>query len=68
MKNLKTKLILISLFIFAIIINYISSLYPTITEAYYSLKINKVIVKVLSHISSIFPFSIYEIVLYGAIL
>ncbi len=68
MKNLKTKLILISLFIFAIIINYISSLYPTITEAYYSLKINKVIVKVLSHISSIFPFSIYEIVFYGAIL
>lgn len=60
----KLKLLSLILFPLSIIINTISSRYPYIVEKYYSLGLNKFTVQVLSNISGIFPFSIYEITMY----
>lgn len=60
----KFKLLSLLLFPLSIIINTISSRYPYIVEKYYSLGLNKFTVEVLSNISGIFPFSIYEITMY----
>lgn len=60
----KTKYFSLILFPIALLLNFIASKIPNIVEKYYSQVINKVIVQVLSKISGIFPFSLYEITIY----
>lgn len=60
----KTKYFSLILFPIALLLNFIASKIPNIVERYYSQVINKVIVQVLSKISGIFPFSLYEITIY----
>lgn len=60
----KLKLLSLLLFPLSILINTISSRYPYFIEKYYSNNINKFIVEILSNISGIFPFSIYELTMY----
>ncbi len=60
----KTKYFSLILFPIALLLNFIASKIPNIVERYYSQVINKVIVQVLSKISGIFQFSLYEITIY----
>lgn len=60
----KLKLLSLLLFPLSILINTISSRYPYFIEKYYSLSINKFVVEILSNISGIFPFSLYELTIY----
>ena len=60
----KLKLLSLLLFPLSIFINTVLSRYPHFIEKYYSISINKFIVEILSNISGIFPFSIYEIIMY----
>lgn len=60
----KLKLLSLLLFPLSILINTISSKYPYFIEKYYSISINKFIVAILSNISGIFPFSLYELTIY----
>lgn len=60
----KLKLLSLLLFPLSILINTISSRYPYFIEKYYSISINKFIVAILSNISGIFPFSLYELTIY----
>lgn len=60
----KLKLLSLLLFPIALIINFISSKFPNVIEKYYSLKINKSIIELLSKVSGVFPFSFYEITMY----
>lgn len=60
----KTKYFSLILFPIALLLNFIASKIPNIVEKYYSQVINKAIVQVLSKISGIFPFSLYEITIY----
>ena len=60
----KLKLLSLLLFPLSIFINTVLSRYPHFIEKYYSISINKFIVEILSNISGIFPFSIYEITMY----
>ena len=64
----KLKLLSLLLFPLSIIINTISSRYPYFIEKYYSNFINKFTVETLSKISSIVPFSIFEMIIYLAVL
>lgn len=52
------------LFPTALLINFVSSKFSSSVEKYYSTNINKIIIQVLSKITSIIPFSIYEITMY----
>ena len=56
----KLKLLSLLLFPLSIFINTVLSRYPHFIEKYYSISINKFIVEILSNISGIFPFSIYD--------
>ncbi len=58
------KIYLIILFPIALLINFISSNFPDLVEKYYSLGINKVTIKLLSTITGIVPFSLYELTMY----
>ena len=60
----KLKLLSLLLFPLSIFINTVLSRYPHFIEKYYSISINKFIVEILSNISCIFPFSIYDIIMY----
>ena len=60
----KLKLLSLLLFPLAILINTICSKFPYFIEKYYSIGINKFTVEILSNISGIFPFSLYEITIY----
>lgn len=60
----KIKLLSLLLFPVAIIINFITAKFPYFIEKYYSLKVDKFIIEVLSKVSGIFPFSFYEITMY----
>ena len=60
----KLKLLSLLLFPLSILINTICSKYPYFIEKYYSTTINKLIVETLSKITSVVPFSIFEIILY----
>ena len=60
----KLKLLSLLLFPLSIFINTVLSRYPHFIEKYYSISINKFIVEILSNISGIFPFSIYDITMY----
>lgn len=64
----KFRILYISLFILGVLLNLITSKTPQIVEKYYSNGINIFMVKILSNISSILPFSLFEIFIYvGAI-
>lgn len=64
----KLRILYISLFILGVLLNLITSKTPQIVEKYYSNGINIFMVKILSNISSILPFSLFEIFIYvGAI-
>ncbi|MFQ4180930.1 DUF3810 domain-containing protein, partial [Clostridioides difficile] len=60
----KTKYFSLILFPIALLLNFIASKVPNIVEKYYSQFIDKIIVQVLSKVSGIFPFSLYEITMY----
>lgn len=61
MKNKILKATLLSLFPIALLLNYISSLNPDLTEKLYSTKLNKYVIQLISHITNIFPISLYDI-------
>ena len=63
MKNKIIKIGLLALFPIAILLNYISSLNPNLTEKIYSTKINKYVIQFISRITNIFPISLYDIFL-----
>lgn len=58
------KLFSLILFPIALIFNFIGSKFPYLIDKYYSCFINKFIVQVLSKISGVFPFSLYEVTMY----
>lgn len=60
------KMRLLSLFLIpiSIFINFTASKFPAIVEKYYSTQLNKVVIQVLSKITAIIPFSLYEITMY----
>ncbi|HBF8198223.1 TPA: DUF3810 domain-containing protein [Clostridioides difficile] len=60
----KTKYFSLILFPIALLLNFIASKVPNIVEKYYSQFIDKIIVQILSKVSGIFPFSLYEITMY----
>lgn len=60
----KFKLFSLILFPIALIINFIGSKFPYLIDEYYSSFINKFTVQVLSKISGVFPFSLYEVTMY----
>lgn len=62
--NKKAKYFSLILFPIALILNFIASKIPYIVEKYYSQVIDKTIVQILSKVSGIFPFSLYEITMY----
>lgn len=64
----KFRFISISLFVLGFLLNIISSKFPSIVEKYYSNGINIYIVKFLSKVSSIVPFSLFEMIIYIFIL
>ncbi len=64
----KVRLWLIMLFPFAILLNFLASKFPALIEFYYSQKINKFTVQILSNITGILPFSLYEITVYLVLL
>jgi len=68
MKKNRFKIMLITLLPLAILINIISSKTPEFIEKYYSLWLNKYIVMFLSSITGVFPFSIYEIIMYAIVI
>lgn len=61
---MKLRALSILLFPIALIINFICSKFPYFVEKYYSTNINKAIVQVLSKITGIIPFSLYELTMY----
>ena len=52
------------MFPLALVINFLGSKFPNIVDRYYSSFIDKYIVIILSKISGIFPFSLYEVTMY----
>ena len=62
--NKKVRLFTLLLFPVAILINFIGSKFPHIVENYYSLSFNKFTVQILSRITGIIPFSLYEFTMY----
>lgn len=62
--NKKAKYFSLILFPIALLLNFIASKIPHIVEKYYSQIIDKTIIQILSKISGIFPFSLYEITMY----
>ncbi|MEG1311203.1 MAG: DUF3810 domain-containing protein [Romboutsia sp.] len=60
----KIKFLSLLLLPIALIINFIGSKYPEFIDIYYSSYINKFIIQILSNISGIFPFSLYELTMY----
>lgn len=68
MSKTKIKCLLLLFFPLAILLNYLYTLAPEFWESFYSLGINKWLITVLSHLSGIFPFSLFEIGIYTAVL
>lgn len=68
MKTTKIKLLCLIFFPLGLLLNYLFTLYPYESETIYSLKINKIFIQNLSHMTSIFPFSLFEILLYVIII
>ncbi|MCM1991629.1 DUF3810 domain-containing protein [Oceanirhabdus seepicola] len=60
-KKVDFRFFLIGLFPIALILKYISALDPQLTEEIYSIKINKATIEILSKITNIIPFSLYEV-------
>ena len=52
------------MFVFGIILNFITSKTPKLVEKFYSNGVNVYMIKCLSKISSILPFSLFEILIY----
>lgn len=62
------KYLLILLLPLAILLNYLSKLNPELVETYYSRGINKYITMFISKVFSIFPFSLYDIIMIALII
>lgn len=60
----KFRIISISLFILGILLNIFTKNIPNLVEKYYSNGINMYMIKFMSKIFSIFPFSLFEILIY----
>jgi hypothetical protein len=60
-KNVYKKYIPLALIPAGLVLAYITSLYPSFTEKWYSNGLNRYITKILSNISDIFPFAVSEI-------
>lgn len=56
----RTKLLTLLLIPIAILVSYLYGLFPDSWERFYSLGINKWFIKILSSITGIFPFSLFE--------
>ncbi|MGL6105971.1 DUF3810 domain-containing protein [Romboutsia sp.] len=60
----KIRLFSLLLFPIALFINFIGSKFPNLVDKYYSTYINKVTISILSKVTEIFPFSLYEVCMY----
>ncbi len=60
----KIRILVFMLFPLTLIINYLASKFPSFIETYYTRKINKFTIQILSNISGLFTFSIYELIIY----
>lgn len=60
----KLRLLSLLLFPLGLIINYIGLNFPELVDKYYSTHINKYTIIILSKITGIFPFSLYEVFIY----
>lgn len=60
----KLKIFLISLFPIALLLNFAASKFPQLVDTYYSQGINKYTIQILSKITGIFSFSLYEVCMY----
>lgn len=67
MKKYKVRIYLLLLFPLALIINYVAGLNPHFIEKYYSTAINRFTIEILSFITNLIPFSLYEITIITAI-
>lgn len=56
----RTKLLLLLLIPIALLVSYLYGLSPTKWESFYSLGVNKWFIQILSSMSGIFPFSLFE--------
>ena len=64
----KNKLIIFMLFPISLLLNFLASKFPYFIETFYTQGINKITVQLLSKISGIIPFSIYEFTIYTVII
>lgn len=64
----RNRILIFLLFPISILINYLASKNPFFIEKYYTRGFNKIIVQILSNLTGIFPFSIYEIIVYIVII
>lgn len=60
----KYKYISLILFPITLFINHIASKFPNLVEKYYSTWINKLTIEVLSKVSGLIEFSLYEVIVY----
>jgi hypothetical protein len=67
-KSMKVKLSIVLLVPLIMLLNTISKRYPQFIETYYSSLLNKVIIRVLSLITEIFPFSLAEFFVFTLII
>lgn len=63
MKN-NLKIVSLLLFPISLIISFLCSKYPQLVENLYSTTTNKTIIEIISNVTSIVPFSIYELTVY----
>ena len=64
----RTKLLTLLLIPIALLVSYLYGLSPETWERFYSLGINKWMIQILSSISGIFPFSLFEWAIYAGII
>ncbi|MDF2612727.1 MAG: hypothetical protein K0S71_513 [Clostridia bacterium] len=68
MKKVRFKLLCLLFFPITLLLNYLFSISPYISESIYSLKLNKAFIQVLSKLTGAFPFSLAELSIYGVTL
>jgi hypothetical protein len=67
-KQYKVKIVLIALAPFSILLIFLASCFPSVTELIYSRGIYRFITSIFTYVFGIFPFSVAEIALYAGIL
>ncbi|MBQ1786193.1 MAG: hypothetical protein II005_05650, partial [Turicibacter sp.] len=64
MKQYKRSFIIILIAFITYLLRHLFSYFPQLIETYYSQSINKWFIQILSQLTGLFPFSIFEILIY----